>query len=151
VVTCADEGPVAPTAVADVCGELMNLGCFEVSLGDETAAGDPTAWRAMWEHCAARVSPDRLAVRLRSDALAPFHCLDTLLPLGLQTVDTAVGGLGPDRLLGTEDVVAHLDAHDIASNVNQDLLVETAWWFGGHLGEAPSSRVARNHDHPSPG
>ena len=142
VVVCPHEGPVEPGLAAGLCGELLNLGCFEVSLGDDVSTGDVAGWRAMWEACAARVGPDRLAVRFRGDWDLSLTCLDALLPLGLQTVDTAVGGLGPDRLIGTEDIAAHLHARGIETGVDCDALVETAWWLGGHLGQAPTSRLA---------
>ena len=145
VVVCPHEGPVEPGLAAGLCGELLNLGCFEVSLGDDITAGDVAGWRAMWEACAARVGPDRLAARFRGDWDLSLPCLDALLPLGLQTVDTAVGGLGPDGLVSTEDTAAHLHARGIATGVDCDALVQTAWWFGGHLGRAPVSRLAQTH------
>jgi hydroxymethylglutaryl-CoA lyase len=143
VVHCPDAGPVGPHQVADLCGELLNLGCFEVSLGDRNGAGEVAGWLALWDLCAARIGPDRLAVRLRAGWSGALACLDALLPRGLQTVDTSVGGLGPDGLLGTEDVAAHLAALGVTTGVDRDLLVETAWWLGGHLGQAPLSRVSR--------
>ncbi len=143
VVRCSHQGDVAPAHVADLCTEMLNLGCFEVSLGDDNESGDVRGWRALWESCAARVGPDRLAVRLRADWAPALACLDALLPLGLQTVDTAIGGLGPDGLIGTEDVASHLNVLGVDTGADMDRLVETAWWLGGHLGQAPVSRVAR--------
>lgn len=132
----------APARAADLCAELLDLGCFEVSLGDHDGSGDLPGWRAVWDACAARIGPDRLAVRLRADWRGALACLDALLPLGLQTVDASVGGLGPDGLVGTEDVAAHLHAAGVATGTDGDRLVETAWWLGGHLGQAPISRAA---------
>ena len=143
VVRCSQQGAVAPNTVADLCTEMLNLGCFEVSLGDDNGSGDVTGWRALWDACAARVGPDRLAVHLRADWHPALDCLDALMPRGLQTIDTSIGGLGPDGLIGTEDVAAHLQVAGVDTGTDQDRLVETAWWLGGHLGQAPLSRVAR--------
>ncbi len=138
-VVCPDEGPVDPHHTADLCVEMRNLGCFEVSL-DAGAVNRSGAVRILWDVCAGRVGPDRLAIRLGRDHLA---CLGGLLPLGLQTIDTSVGGLGPDRLVATEDVVALLDSLDIATGIDIDVLTQTAWWLGARLGCAPASRCAR--------
>ena len=135
-----DGEPVPSALTARLCAELVNLGCFEIGLGDAAGAGDALAWRAAWEDCAARVGADRLAVRLRADVPGALTCLDVLLPLGLQTVDTAVGGLGPDGLPATEDVVAHLHGRDVATGADAAWLNDTAAWLGARLAAAPARR-----------
>ena len=41
VVACPYDGPVAPSAVAEVADKLFSMGCYEVSLGDTIGAGTP--------------------------------------------------------------------------------------------------------------
>ena len=41
VVACPDEGPISPSKVAFVVKRLLEMGCYEVSLGDTIGAGTP--------------------------------------------------------------------------------------------------------------
>ncbi|HOX24628.1 MAG TPA: hypothetical protein PLL30_02565 [Candidatus Krumholzibacteria bacterium] len=145
-VACPHEGPVEPRACAELCSELRNLGCFEVSLADTTGAGDPASVRRLWDACAGRIGPDRLAARFWDTRGLALANLGTLLPLGLQTIDAALGsvrgGIGP---IATEDVVALLDSLDIETWIDRELLAETAWWLGAHTGRGPAG--ARRWDH----
>ena len=40
-VECPYEGPIAPSAVADVAVKMKEMGCYEISLGDTIGAGTP--------------------------------------------------------------------------------------------------------------
>jgi isopropylmalate/homocitrate/citramalate synthase len=51
VLGCPYEGDVAPQRVADVAGELYDMGCYEVSLGDTIGIGTPGKTKAMLEAC----------------------------------------------------------------------------------------------------
>lgn len=68
VVGCPYEGPIAPAAVANVAATLLDMGCYEVSLGDTIGVGTPGTFKSMLEAVlAAQVPVERLAV----------HCHDT--------------------------------------------------------------------------
>lgn len=41
MVECPYEGPIAPTAVADLAVKMKEMGCYEISLGDTIGAGTP--------------------------------------------------------------------------------------------------------------
>jgi len=49
VVGCPYEGAIAPQAVADVAATLLDMGCYEVSLGDTIGVGTPTSIQRMLE------------------------------------------------------------------------------------------------------
>ena len=49
VLGCPYEGEIAPQAVADVAATLMDMGCYEISLGDTIGTGTPVRTRAMIE------------------------------------------------------------------------------------------------------
>jgi hydroxymethylglutaryl-CoA lyase len=55
VITCPYSGRVDPRRVRDVSKELMQMGCYEVSLGDTTGAGTPVSVRAMLEEVAKEI------------------------------------------------------------------------------------------------
>ncbi|KAG9313741.1 hypothetical protein JVU11DRAFT_6096 [Chiua virens] len=49
VVTCPYSGRVDPRIVRDISRELIQMGCYEVSLGDTTGTGTPASVRAVLE------------------------------------------------------------------------------------------------------
>jgi hydroxymethylglutaryl-CoA lyase len=61
VVGCPYEGAVAPRRVRDVARALVEMGCYEVSLGDTVGVGTPHAVRAVFEEVAQDVPIERLA------------------------------------------------------------------------------------------
>lgn len=48
VMTDPYAGPTAPEDVVKVSRKLLDMGCYEVSLGDTTGEGNPDAWRTLW-------------------------------------------------------------------------------------------------------
>jgi hydroxymethylglutaryl-CoA lyase len=63
VVGCPYQGAVAPAEVAMVSRRLLDMGCFEISLGDTIGVGTPGSTLAMLEAVfRAGVPPERVAV-----------------------------------------------------------------------------------------
>lgn len=85
VVTCPYSGRVDPRRVRDVSRELMQMGCYEVSLGDTTGAGTPTSVRAMLDEVAKEVDVGILAGHVRFITLCfilwliQYYCSSTIL------------------------------------------------------------------------
>lgn len=49
VMTDPFAGPTAPEEVVKVTKRLLDMGCYEVSLGDTTGEGNPEAWKKLWQ------------------------------------------------------------------------------------------------------
>ena len=67
VVQCPYEGKIQPSAVANISQQLIDLGCYEVSLGDTIGIATPGDIRVMLNAVKSVVSEDKLAI----------HCHDT--------------------------------------------------------------------------
>src|SRR5690606_39894696 len=67
VVGCPYEGEVAPAKVAEVTQALLDLGVYEVSLGDTIGVGTPNKVAAMLDAVLKMAPAERLAI----------HCHDT--------------------------------------------------------------------------
>ena len=68
VIDCPYEGHIAPDRVADVAQAMLEMGCYEISLGDTIGVGNPSSMAAMLDRVLERVGEvDCLAV----------HCHDT--------------------------------------------------------------------------
>ncbi len=62
VVDCPYDGATSPTQVANISQALIELGCYEVSLGDTIGTGTPNRIKEMLESVLARIPNQRLAV-----------------------------------------------------------------------------------------
>ena len=143
-------GAIAPQAVADVAATLLDMGCYEVSLGDTIGVGTPASIQRMLEAVAKRVPVDRLAGHYHDTYGMAVANVYASLELGVAVFDASVGGLGgcpyaagASGNVATEDVVWLLNGLGIDTGIDLDVLVDTAAWISARLGRDPASRVAR--------
>ena len=150
VVGCPYEGAVAPQAVADVAATLLEMGCYEVSLGDTIGVGTPAGIRRMLEAVAKRVPVDKLAGHYHDTYGMAVANVFASLEMGVAVFDASVGGLGgcpyaagASGNVATEDVVWLMNGLGIDTGIDLEALVDTAAWISAQLGREPASRVAR--------
>jgi hypothetical protein len=77
VVECPFEGPVPPERVADIAQELVEMGVYEVSLGDTTGRGDPATIRRLIEAVAPRIGVERIAGHVSYVSIVTFLAFET--------------------------------------------------------------------------
>ncbi|MGD8978278.1 MAG: hydroxymethylglutaryl-CoA lyase [Gammaproteobacteria bacterium] len=148
VLGCPYEGEIDPGTVASVSRRLLELGCYEISLGDTIGAGTPLAAREMLETVAGAVPISRLAIHFhdtRGQALANIlACLET----GVATVDASVAGLGgcpyargASGNVATEDLVYMLHGMGIQTGIDARGLMEASLFISRALGRPPASKL----------
>jgi len=93
-VGCPDDGPTPPERVADVAESLMEMGCYEVSLGDTMGRGTPGTVGAMLEAVLNRIPADRIAGHFHDTGGRALDNVEAALAMGIRRFDAAVGGLG---------------------------------------------------------
>jgi hydroxymethylglutaryl-CoA lyase len=94
VVECPFDGPTPPAQVAALVARLLDLGCYEVSLGDTIGRATPGGIAAMLEAVLA-VAPARvLAGHYHDTGGRACDNIEVSLAMGLRVFDAAVGGLG---------------------------------------------------------
>lgn len=64
VIVCPFEGKVSPEKVREVTEKLLEMGCYEVSLGDTVGMGTPKDWEDMLNDVTRSVNVTKLAVSL---------------------------------------------------------------------------------------
>jgi hydroxymethylglutaryl-CoA lyase len=150
VAGCPYEGPVAPEKVAEVAATLMEMGCYEVSLGDTIGSGNPANISRMLEAVMKRVPAERLAGHYHDTYGMAAANIYASLDMGVSVFDASVGGLGgcpyaagASGNVATEDVVWLLNGLGIETGIDLERLVDIAAWISGVLGREPASRVAR--------
>ncbi|MGK2857815.1 MAG: hydroxymethylglutaryl-CoA lyase [Thermoanaerobaculia bacterium] len=143
---CPYEGAVAPEKVLEVTARLMDLGCYEVSIGDTIGVGTPMQVQGLL-HLLTQVIPrDRLAMHFHDTrGMAVANTL-AALELGISVFDASAGGLGgcpyapgASGNVATEDLVYLLDGLGVEHGVDLDKLLAAAAVISPWL------------DHPLPG
>lgn len=150
VVGCPYDGPIAPGKVADVAQALLEMGCYEIGLGDTIGVGTPTTIKRMLEACMSSIPVEQLGAHYHDTYGQALANILASLEMGIATIDSSVAGLGgcpyakgATGNVATEDVVYMLNGMGIDSGIDLMKLVETAWFISDALGRPPVSRVAR--------
>ena len=150
VVACPYEGDVDPQRAAWVARRLLDMGCYEVSLGDTIGAGTPTAIKRMIDACAAVVPIERLAGHYHDTYGMAIANIYASLEMGMAVFDSSIAGLGgcpyaagASGNVATEDVVYLLRGLAIESGVDLDRLLAAGQFISRHLGREPGSKAAR--------
>ncbi|AQW60248.1 hydroxymethylglutaryl-CoA lyase [Vibrio owensii] len=149
VADCPYDGPTKPEQVARVANLLMELGCYEVSLGDTIGTGTPIRIAKMLEAVQVKVPTDKLAVHFHDtwgQALANIY---QALMMGINTIDSSVAGLGgcpyahgASGNVATEDVLYLCQGLGIETGVDLELLAKAGWMISEELNRQPTSKVS---------
>lgn len=149
VLGCPYEGAVELDAVVHVAKELINMGCYEVSLGDTIGVGTPRATQAMIGRVVGEVPIGRLAVHFHDTYGQALANVLAALQLGVAVVDAAVAGLGgcpyaPGATgnVATEDVVYMLNGMEIETGIDLEKLAEAGRAISKALGRESQSKAA---------
>lgn len=149
VLGCPYEGAVARNTVAKIARELIEMGCYEVSLGDTIGVGTPLAAQALIANVAAHVPIGRLAVHFHDTYGQALANILAALQLGIAVVDASVAGIGgcpyaPGATgnVATEDLVYMLNGMQIETGIDLKKLTSAGQAISAALGRKTQSRAA---------
>lgn len=94
VVECPYDGPTPAQNVAMVSERLLQMGCYEVSLGDTIGAATPETTEAMLDAVLKVVPAEKLAGHFHDTKDFALANIMSSIKMGLRTFDSAIGGLG---------------------------------------------------------
>ncbi|WP_276121712.1 hydroxymethylglutaryl-CoA lyase [Pararhizobium qamdonense] len=94
VVECPYDGAVAPANAADVAGQLLALGCHEISLGDTIGRGTPETVDRMLAAVLDTIPAERLAGHFHDTSGRALDNIGVALERGIRVFDASAGGLG---------------------------------------------------------
>ena len=155
VLGCPYEGDIDPAVVAHVTGKLLDMGCYEVSLGDTIGTGTAGSMATLLQVMLAQYPADKIAVHCHDTYGQALSNILVALQHGIATVDASVAGLGgcpyakgASGNVATEDVVYMLHGMGIATGLDIDKLITAGNRISKTLGRPSGSRVAlaRNPD-----
>eukprot|EP00003_Mantamonas_plastica_P005434 TRINITY_DN1436_c0_g1_i2.p1 TRINITY_DN1436_c0_g1~~TRINITY_DN1436_c0_g1_i2.p1 ORF type:complete len:224 (-),score=60.58 TRINITY_DN1436_c0_g1_i2:55-726(-) len=150
VLGCPYEGVINPRVVASVTRRMVDMGCYEVSLGDTIGVGTAGTTATMLSTVCAEVPSDYLAVHFHDTYGMAVANVLMALQHGIAVVDSSVSGLGgcpyargATGNVATEDIIYMLNGLGIMHGVDMDKLLEAGEYISDVLGRPPASRVAR--------
>jgi hydroxymethylglutaryl-CoA lyase len=150
VLGCPYEGEVNPQAVADVAKRLLDLGCYEVSLGDTVGAGTPGKTRHLIEAVSRYVPAEKLGGHFHDTFGQALANILAALEMGVATFDSSISGLGgcpysPGATgnVATEDVLYMLDGMGIHTGVSMARLLDASEFISNSLSRPTASRAGR--------
>ncbi|KAI8972426.1 hypothetical protein BD414DRAFT_500274 [Trametes punicea] len=153
VIDCPYSGKVDPVRVKSVSQALLDMGCYEISLGDTVGTGNPTTvsrlLRTVTEGSGG-IPAFKLAGHFHDTYGMGVANILTALEHGVRTFDSAVGGLGgcpysPGATgnVATEDVLYALRGSQYETPGDLDAIAEVGSWISKTLKRPNASRVGR--------
>ena len=150
VLGCPYEGTIDPQSVAWLSGRLVELGCYEISLGDTIGVGTPGKAQAMIDCVAEKVQSERLAVHFHDTYGQALANILAVLERGIAVIDSSVSGLGGCTFapgatgnVATEDLLYMLKGLGVETGVDLNEVVTVGEFISSYLGRPTNSRVAR--------
>lgn len=149
VMDCPYDGSTDPKQVARIAKDMIDLGCFEISLGDTIGTGTPLRTAKMLEAVLSQIPSQNVAVHFHDtwgQALANIY---QSLMMGIKVIDSSVAGLGGCPYaqgaagnVATEDVL-YL-CHELGIHTGVDLIkvAKAGWEISQQLNRQPSSKVS---------
>ncbi len=145
---CPYQGDVDVATVVQVTGELLELGCSEVSIGDTIGVADPAQVHDVVGELGAAFGLERIALHLHDTYGRGLANVVAGLEAGVTTFDAAAGGLGgcpyargASGNLATEDLVAMLHRMGIGTGVDLEALVAATSALATSTGLQMASRA----------
>lgn len=128
---CPYEGDVPVGTSLAIAKRLLELGCYQVSLGDTIGVGTPLQTRDIVKRFLAEIPANQLALHLHDTRGTALANALVGLELGIRDFDASVAGIGgcpyaPGAAgnLATEDLVYMLHGLGVKTGVDLDLLIE---------------------------
>ena len=147
---CPFEGPVAPSAVADVARRLLDLGVFEVAVSDTIGVAHPGQVPRVLEAVTAQIPLAQVALHFHDTRGTALANVLAGLDCGVTTFDSSAGGLGgcpyaPGAAgnLATEDLVYMLDGLGIETGVSIEGVMKASLAIEPHLDHPLPSRYVQ--------
>lgn len=152
VLGCPYEGEIDPSSVVEVANELIQMGCYEVSLGDTIGVGTPIKTSMLIEKILKKIMPEKIAVHFHDTYGQALVNIYVALTLGIPTVDCSVAGLGgcpyakgASGNVATEDVLYLLNGLHIETGVDLHSLILVGRFICDYLKRPIQSRVNVAH------
>ncbi|WP_168390815.1 hydroxymethylglutaryl-CoA lyase [Acinetobacter indicus] len=133
MVDCPYEGAIDPQQVAKVSQRLLDMGCYEVSLGETIGTATPDRVKKVWDACLAELDATVLAGHFHNTyGIAIANIYQSLLQ-GIRVFDSSIAGLGgcpyakgASGNVSTEDLYYLLSNMGYETGIQLDALMQAS-------------------------
>ncbi len=133
MVDCPYEGAIDPQRVAKVSKRLLDMGCYEVSLGETIGTATPDRVKKVWDICLAEMDSHVLAGHFHNTyGMAIANIYQSLLQR-IRVFDSSIAGLGgcpyakgASGNVATEDLYYLLSKMGFATGLDLDALMHAS-------------------------
>lgn len=146
---CPYAGKVPVSRVATLAEQLVELGCYQVSLGDTIGVGTAAQAKSLVSTVARAIPINQLAVHFHDTYAQALTNIYVSLEQGVTTVDSSVAGLGgcpyapgAGGNVATEDVVYLLEGLGISTGIDLNALAAAGRLICDFLQQPPRSKVS---------
>ncbi|GEC90057.1 MULTISPECIES: hydroxymethylglutaryl-CoA lyase [Brevibacillus] len=145
---CPYEGNVPLDNSRRVTEALLEMGVYEISLGDTIGVATPKQVHEVFRELVKDVTNERLAAHFHDTRGTGLANVAAALDEGIRIFDSSIGGLGgcpyaPGAAgnISTEDLVYMLHGMDYETGVDLEKLIEAGAYIGQQLGKELPSKV----------
>ncbi|KAH7399065.1 3-hydroxy-3-methylglutaryl-coenzyme A lyase/3-methylglutaconyl-coenzyme A hydratase [Phaeosphaeria sp. MPI-PUGE-AT-0046c] len=143
------DGPTPEAAVLHVVRRQLDMGCYEISLGDTIGTGTASDVTRLLKYLYSHGVPaEKLAGHFHDTYGQAVSNVWAAFKLGVRAFDSSAGGLGgcpyapgAKGNVATEDLVYLFERAGVSTGVNLMELVKTGQWISGQLQKSNDSRV----------
>ncbi|WP_394128125.1 hydroxymethylglutaryl-CoA lyase [Vibrio hepatarius] len=144
VIDCPYDGETDPNSVASLTRQMLDIGCYEISLGDTIGTGTPLRVAAMLEAVLAHCPKQQIAVHFHDTYGQAIANIYQALLMGITTIDSSIAGLGgcpyakgASGNVATENVVYLCEGLGVETSVDMDKLASATRYICQQLAKAP--------------
>jgi hydroxymethylglutaryl-CoA lyase len=155
ILGCPYEGPITAdnaeahfAKVKQVTQKLLDMGCYEVSLGDTIGTGTPRFSEQLLQTLLEDIPRHQLAVHFHDTYGQALSNILVALQNGITTIDSSIAGLGgcpyaegASGNVASEDVVYMLQGMGIETGIDLTELVQVGEWISQRLNRVNGSKV----------
>ena len=133
ITDCPYDGPTNPAEVIKVAEELLDMGCYEISLGDTLGSANPDRTEKLLSELLSVFETKDLAVHFHDTHGKAIENINVSLDFGISTFDSSIAGLGgcpyapgAKGNVATEAVVKFLESKGLRTGVEREKIKEAA-------------------------
>lgn len=149
VFACPYEGVQSTSKVLKLIEKYLELGVYEISLGDTIGVASPKQVRTLLKGVLKLTKTNKVALHFHDTRGTAIANILASLDLGFKTFDTSLGGLGgcpyaPGAAgnVATEDVVYMLKQMGCQTGIDLQKLVNTTLWMNRQVGRQLPSKLS---------
>lgn len=147
---CPYEGQVHPEQVLPLVSQLLEMGAYQVSLGDTIGVATPADVQRTLTHLYTAVPADKMALHLHDTRGTALANILMGLQMGIRVFDAAIGGLGgcpyapgASGNVSSEDTLYMLHGMGYDTGVDLEALVKANHFLQGVMNKSLLSKYAK--------